>query len=121
MGAVLFQLGAFRRDEITCESNEVDWEGIRKSIEGAVESGRMTREEADTKNRELREEMGRKRSLDGDPDDRGSRRITREDYARVEAELKKAVESGRISQEDAQAPLEDMHKMMAEQGERKRE
>jgi len=51
-----------------------------------------------------------------DEGDRGSKRITREDYARVEADLKKAVAEGKISGEDVRVRLEGMRKMMAEQG-----
>ena len=47
--------------------------------------------------------------------ERGSRRITREDYARVEADLKKAVAEGKIAEEDARARLEGMRKEMDEQ------
>ena len=50
--------------------------------------------------------------------DRGSRRISREDYARAEAELRKAVAAGKISGEDARAKLGAMRKMMGDQGER---
>jgi len=39
---------------------EVDWEGIKRRIEGAVKSGRMTREEADAKYKEVRERLGQK-------------------------------------------------------------
>ena len=53
-----------------------------------------------------------------DEGDRGSKRITKEDYARAEADLKKAIAEGRISGEDARARLEGMRKAMAEQGER---
>ena len=34
-----------------------DWEGIKKRIEGAVERGDMSREEADAKYKEIRERM----------------------------------------------------------------
>jgi hypothetical protein len=45
--------GAAKRD--------VDWEGIKRRIEGAVESGDMTREQADAKYREIRERMAGRR------------------------------------------------------------
>ena len=45
-------------------------------------------------------------------------RFSREDYARAEAELRKAVEAGRISGEDARKRLGEMREMMAKQGER---
>ena len=39
----------------------VDWEGIRRRIEGAVKRGDMTRKEADAKYREIRERMAGRR------------------------------------------------------------
>jgi len=39
----------------------VDWEGIKKRIEGAVKSGDMTREEADAKYKAIRERMAGRR------------------------------------------------------------
>jgi len=38
-----------------------DWEAIKKRIEGAVESGKMTREEADAKYKEIREKHAKER------------------------------------------------------------
>ena len=38
-----------------------DWEGIKRRIEGAVERGDMTREEADAKYKEIREGMAKRR------------------------------------------------------------
>ncbi|GAI77055.1 unnamed protein product, partial [marine sediment metagenome] len=40
---------------------DVDWEGIKKRIEGAVKSGDMTREQADAKYKEIRERMAGRR------------------------------------------------------------
>ena len=42
------------------------WERSVKRIEAAVESGDLTREEADAKHRELRERMGRARARSGE-------------------------------------------------------
>ncbi len=39
----------------------LDWEAIKKRIEGAVESGKMTREEADAKYKEIREKLAKER------------------------------------------------------------
>ena len=51
---------------------EVDWEAIRRRIEGAVERGDMTREEADARYREFREQLARERG-EPDADDSGAR------------------------------------------------
>ena len=65
--------------------------------------------------------LGLARRIAGGPEDpdrrRGSkaRPITREDYARAEAELKKAVAAGKLSPEHARARLQGLRKMLAGQ------
>ena len=74
------------------------WESIRERIEGAVERGEITREEADDKHRELRERMGRKqlrRHRDHDGDDVGF------DWKGVKRRIEGAVEHGEVSREEA--------------------
>ncbi len=44
--------------------------------------------------------------------DRGERKISREDYAKAAAEIKKAVEAGKVSETDAKARLDEMRKMI---------
>jgi hypothetical protein len=39
---------------------EVDWADIKRRIEDAVKSGKMTREEADAKYKAIRERLGQK-------------------------------------------------------------
>jgi hypothetical protein len=46
-------------------SQEVNWDAIKRRIEGAVEAGEMTREEADAKYREINARMSRKGKEDG--------------------------------------------------------
>ncbi|MHC4442172.1 MAG: hypothetical protein ACYTBZ_11385 [Planctomycetota bacterium] len=46
------------------------------------------------------------------------KRITREDYARAEADLKKAVAEGKISEEDARTRLNGMRRAIAGQAKR---
>ena len=36
---------------------ELDWDGIKRRIEGAFKAGKMTREEADAKYREIKQRM----------------------------------------------------------------
>lgn len=43
----------------------MDWDAIKRRIEGAVESGRMTREEADAKYREIKKQVSREGRDDG--------------------------------------------------------
>ena len=58
----------------------------------AVEAGRISREDA-VKRYEAAEEGSKERMAAG-RSQRGSRRITREEYARAEAKLRKAVGEG---------------------------
>lgn len=69
-----------------------DWDAIRRRIEAAVERGDLTREEADAKYREIREQMARE-------DDRAA------EYRASEARIRAAVEAGEISREDAERRL----------------
>ena len=47
--------GERRRDE---SERNVDWDAIRNRIEGAVDRGALTREEADAEYRKIREQRG---------------------------------------------------------------
>ena len=38
----------------------MDWQGIKRRIEGAVKSGKITHEEADAKYKEIRERLGQR-------------------------------------------------------------
>jgi len=73
-----------------------DWEAIKKRIEGAVESGKITREEADAKYKEIRQRLARA----GGGDDK------RADYEAVERRLRAAVEAGEMTREEAREKLE---------------
>ena len=90
----------------------------KKDLDAAVEAGKISREDAAKKYeaaaKGVRERMAAGRRQRGDE----RRPITREDYARAEAQLKKAVGEGKISAEDARARLQGMRKMMAGQSER---
>jgi polyhydroxyalkanoate synthesis regulator phasin len=76
-----------------------DWENIKKRIEGAVERGDMTREQADAKYREIKERMagerrrGDARSSDG----------VEEWIKSIGERIKGAVEAGKLSEEEAWA------------------
>ncbi|GAG45218.1 unnamed protein product, partial [marine sediment metagenome] len=67
---------------------------------------------------DLRARLNGMRRAMADQGERSSRRITREDYARAEAGLKKAVAEGKISEEDLRARLNGMRRAMADQGKR---
>ncbi|MBL7188128.1 MAG: hypothetical protein ISS70_17535 [Phycisphaerae bacterium] len=90
-----------------------EYEGFERRIKAAVEAGKMTREEAREKLAGFRRRMEMIEQAE-----RGEKRISREDYARAEADLKKLVAEDKISEEDAKARLNGLRKIIAEQGER---
>ena len=63
LAAIRKQIGEKKEGDVRKKSRQgeakkdVDWEGIKKRIEGAVKSGKMTREEADAKYKAIRERM----------------------------------------------------------------
>ena len=89
---------------------------VKKELGAAVEAGRISKEDA-AKRYKGAEKAIKERAAAGrkQPD---SKRITREDYVRAEADLKKLVAEGKISKEDLRTRLNEMRKMMAELGER---
>jgi len=88
---------------------------VRKELGAAVEADRISKEDA-AKRYEAAKKGIQKRMAAG-RSQRGSKRITREDYARAEAELRKAVAESKISGEDARARLAGMRKMIGEKSE----
>jgi len=95
------------------DDKQREYEGFERRIKAAVREGKMTREEAGEKLEGFRRRMEM-----AERGEQSERRISREDYARAEAELDKAVAEGRISPEDARARLNGMRRAMAERGER---
>lgn len=108
-------LGALRKGDEAKDKKDIDYEAVGRRIRAAVAAGEITKEQG----RE-RLTVYRRRMEMAERGERGERRITREDYARAEAELDKAIAAGRISEEDAKARLNEMRRMMAGQSERGR-
>lgn len=97
---------------------------VRKKLGEAVEAGRISREEAGERYRAaeegLKKRMAAARDQDGEHkggQEQRRRRIAREDYARAEAEMRKAVADGQIAPARARARLQAMRKMMGDQDE----
>ena len=86
---------------------DVDWEGIKKRIEGAVKSGKMTREEADAQYKEIRKRMAGEGKGD-------SKRISHEEYRKAEGEIHKAIAAGKLTKEQGRERLAAMRKMIGE-------
>ena len=106
-------LGALRKVDEAKDKKDIDYEAVGRRIRAAVAAGEMTKEQG-------RERLAafRRRIEMAERGERGERRITREEYARAEAELDKAIAEGKMSPGDARARLNGMRRMMAEQAER---
>jgi polyhydroxyalkanoate synthesis regulator phasin len=87
---------------------DIDWESIKKRIEGAVKRGDITREEADAKYEEIK-----KRTAGWG--ERDSKRISREDFAKAASEIRKAISEGKITKEQGKAKLEGLKKRLAQE------
>ncbi len=105
-----------RGPKAKAEPSREEMEEVGKRIRAAVEAGKITAEQGRAKMEAYRKSIAapaaRKQG-----EERKS--ITREDYGRAEAELKKAVAAGRISEKDARAKLEGMRKAISQQTERR--
>jgi hypothetical protein len=95
------------RQRTTRRDKRAEYEGFERRIKAAVREGKMTREEAGEKLAGFRRRMEMV-----EQGEQGERRITREDYARAEAEMQKMVEAGEISKEDMRTRLNEMRRMM---------
>ena len=88
---------------------------VKKELGEAIEAGRISKEDA-ARRYEAAEKAIKERMASGHRQ-YGETGIRREGYARVEAEMDKAVAAGRVSREDARARLNAMRRAMAERGE----
>jgi hypothetical protein len=80
------------------------WEAIKKRIEGAVQRGEMTREEADRKYRELRMRMGKEKRPDPrrkEGETKRSESPSREEMGRIKERIWAGVKAGKITEEQA--------------------
>ena len=93
-----------------------DVDAIRKRIEGAVESGRITREQADKTYIELRKRLAAESKDDAKKD--AVRTPRRGAADGLNKRIEGAVKSGKISREEADAKYKEIRKQMAERGDR---
>jgi len=97
------------------------WRGLEKAevgkkIKAAVEAGKITAEQGRAKIEAYRNSIA---APEAGKQGQERKSDTREDYGRVEAELKKAVEAGKITAEQARAKLEGMRKAKSQQTDRR--
>ena len=89
------------------QARDIDWESIKKRIEGAVKRGDITRKEADAKYKAIKERMA--------GSGRGTkRRNPRAVYQAAEKEIKAAIAAGKITKEQGKARLEGLKKRLAQ-------
>lgn len=103
---------------------EPDYEAVGRRLIEAVKAGELTPEQAQAMMGELARARFAQQFAEacGQRGERGSGSVTREDYARAEAEMKRMVRAGKISEEDMKIRLNEMRRMMGgEPGERGRE
>jgi len=89
---------------------------VKKKLGAAVEAGKISKEDA-VKRYEGAEKAVKERMAAG-RGERGSKRVTRADYARVEAELRKLVAEGKLTEKEARAKLVATRKMIWQKSER---
>ena len=106
------------------EARDIDWGGIKRRIEGAVKSGKMTREEADEKYKEIRKRIGeeRGRQRESNARGRGNSRNPEAVYKAAEGKVKAAIAAGKITEAQGKARLAGLRKRLAQgtRGERTR-
>ena len=86
-----------------------DYEAVNKRLIAAVEAEEITGEEAQMMMSALKKARG-PGDRDAGEQTKDQRCITKEEYSKTEVKLRKAVENGRISGEDARARLAAMRK-----------
>jgi len=98
--AIRERMGQQREDA----AKKIDWDGIKRRIEGAVERGDITRKEADAKYKAIKEQMGQKREGAG-------RDI---DWEAIKKRIEGAVKSGAITREEADAKYKAIKEQMGQ-------
>ncbi|MCF7957513.1 MAG: hypothetical protein K9M57_03585 [Phycisphaerae bacterium] len=83
---------------------------VKRELAAAVKTGRISKEIAAKKYKSAEQDVMRR--MAGQERQRDPKRITQEDFARVEKEIRKAVADGKISAKDARARLQGMRKRM---------
>ncbi|MFP6904020.1 MAG: hypothetical protein VCG02_02290, partial [Verrucomicrobiota bacterium] len=87
--------------------DEKRWEGIKQRIEGAVKRGDITREEADAKYREIKEDFALAENKG-----RQAKDPRKEKFHAAEEKIIAAVKAGKLSREDAGKKLHALKKQI---------
>jgi beta-lactamase regulating signal transducer with metallopeptidase domain len=104
------------KKEAAKSKSDTDLESTWKKLQAMVKASELTQEQATAKMSAIKKEAAKKgikeRTVAG-RDQRGSESITREDYARAEAEIRKAIAEGKITEEQGRAKLNALRQRMA--------
>jgi len=88
-------------------SSKVNWEAIKKQVEGAVKAGKLTREQADAKYAALKKQSAQKAPVKKVPDN------AKIDWEAAKKRIEGAVKAGAITREQADAKYEALKKQSA--------
>ena len=97
--------------EFFLRQSDFDWQRPKERIEGAVEAGEITREEADAKYKGIEARL----KAGGET---AARVTARREYAAAEAKIKARVEAGEVSKEAAEKRLHKMRQAFEKKDER---
>ena len=87
---------------------KINWEAIKKQVEGAVKAGKITREQADAKYEALKKQSAQKPAVKKDA---GKPKV---DWDAIEKKIEGAVKAGTITREQADAKYEALKKQSAQ-------
>lgn len=116
-------LGFANSQEPANAISEQQYQAIAARLNGMVEAGDLSHEEALRRLEKLRSqvavdlESGAQEANQEVERKRQSQRQAREEYARIELQVKALVEAGRLTEEDAKARLEGARRSLAERNE----
>ena len=115
-------LATLRKSAGAKEAQDWDWPKAKlmrmsKELDAAVEVGEISREDADKRYEAAAKAIQHK--LASAHGDRGTKGISREDYAAAEIKLRQLVTEGEVSEEDAKIRLRTMRRMVADHTDRR--
>jgi beta-lactamase regulating signal transducer with metallopeptidase domain/polyhydroxyalkanoate synthesis regulator phasin len=102
--------------ERQAKHDQPDWESIKRRIEGAVKSGKMSREEANKVYEGIKKRMAASRNHEGNRDRRHESKDGEDDTRRkiegVGRRIKEAVQAGKLTEEQGRERMEEYLKSL---------
>ena len=87
---------------------KVNWDAIKKQVEGAVKAGKITREQADAKYEALKKQSAQKTPVKKDTSN------AKVDWDAIKKQVEGAVKAGKITREQADAKYTALKKQLAQ-------